>query len=126
MAAGRDDKLLSVRGRFWLGHLERWRPSGLSQAEYCRQHGLSAAAFSWWKGQLSSAGRPIPSRTAKATRTDRAGAFFELALSDAGQAGAVGPAVYEIALANRRCLRLGGDFEPERVRQLLAVMESGC
>ena len=126
MAAGRDDKSLSARGRFWQRHLERWRPSGLSQAEYCRQHELSAAAFGWWKGQLSSGGRPIPSRTAQATRTDRAGVFLELALPDSGEIGASGPAVYEIALANHRSLRLGGDFEPERVRQLLAVMESGC
>jgi len=126
MAAGKQEKSLSVRGRFWLRHLERWRPSGLSQAEYCRQHQLSAAAFGWWKGQLSTGRRPVPSVTARGKRTDREGAFLELALRDAVEAGALGPAVYEITLGNHRCLRLGRDFEPERVRQLLTLMESAC
>jgi hypothetical protein len=30
----------------WGKHIDAWRGSGLSQAAYCRQHGLSAAYFS--------------------------------------------------------------------------------
>lgn len=30
----------------WARHIEAWQESGLSQAAYCRQHGLSAAYFS--------------------------------------------------------------------------------
>jgi len=34
----------------WKQHIEGWQASGLSQAEYCRQHGLNANTFS---GRLS-------------------------------------------------------------------------
>jgi len=30
----------------WKQHIEDWRASGLSQAEYCRRHGLNANTFS--------------------------------------------------------------------------------
>ena len=34
----------------WKNHIEEWQASGLSQAEYCRQHGLNVNTFS---GRLS-------------------------------------------------------------------------
>ena len=30
----------------WKKHIEDWQASGLSQAEYCRRHGLNANTFS--------------------------------------------------------------------------------
>jgi hypothetical protein len=30
----------------WKNHIEDWQASGLSQAEYCRRHGLNANTFS--------------------------------------------------------------------------------
>ena len=30
----------------WKNHIADWRASGLSQAEYCRRHGLNANTFS--------------------------------------------------------------------------------
>jgi len=32
----------------WLLHVEAWRESGLSQADYCRQQGLNRKTFSLW------------------------------------------------------------------------------
>lgn len=125
MAAGKQQRSLSKRGRFWRGHLQRWQRSGLSQAQYCRQQQLSAAAFGWWKGQLfrrrtspepASAPRPIGGWS---------GSFVELTVSGEDQAPAR-EAVYEIVLPDHRQLRLGSSFEPERVRQLLALLEDRC
>ena len=36
---------------FWLDHVEQWQSSGLSQAVYCRQHGLCQQKFSYRKRQ---------------------------------------------------------------------------
>ncbi len=36
--------------KHWLNHIEGWQRSGLSQAAYCRQHGLNANSFT---GRLS-------------------------------------------------------------------------
>lgn len=35
--------------QFWQEHLSQWRGSKLSQAAYCRQHGLSQNNFSYHK-----------------------------------------------------------------------------
>lgn len=32
----------------WQQHVEAWRASGLSQADYCHQHGLNRKTFSLW------------------------------------------------------------------------------
>ena len=32
----------------WQSHVEAWRKSGLSQADYCRQQSLNAKSFSVW------------------------------------------------------------------------------
>ena len=32
----------------WWRHVEAWRESGLSQADYCRQQGLNPKTFSAW------------------------------------------------------------------------------
>lgn len=111
MAAG---KQLSVRGRFWRRHLERWKQSGLSQAQYCRRHHLSAPALGWWKGRLSAGPR--------ATK----GPFVELALGGGEAVVVSDEIVYEIVLSRQRRLRLGPGFAPERVRQLLEVLEGAC
>ncbi len=41
----------------WRRHVEAWRGSGLSQADYCRQQGLNPKTFSVWtrrvQGDLS-------------------------------------------------------------------------
>ena len=35
--------------KFWKRHIEKWRETGSRQAEYCRQHKLSAKSFTYWK-----------------------------------------------------------------------------
>lgn len=34
---------------YWKQHIESWRSSGLTQAEYCRQHELKDYRFTYWK-----------------------------------------------------------------------------
>ena len=54
------------RRPFWQEHLRAWSQSGLTQADYCRQHELSPAAFGWWKRQLQ--GKPKPRKRSSGTR----------------------------------------------------------
>ena len=46
-AAGRQAKQSS-----WDDHLRGWKLSGLSQAEYCREHRISIKCFGYWKRKL--------------------------------------------------------------------------
>lgn len=41
------------RGRkFWEEHIEVWKNSSISQAEYCRQKNLKSNSFSYWNSKL--------------------------------------------------------------------------
>lgn len=49
---------------FWRKHVDGWQESGLSQAEYCRQHKLSVGAFWHWKRRYLDQGEePSPDKT---------------------------------------------------------------
>jgi len=40
----------------WQKHLEAWQQSGLTQIDYCRQHGLKPHQFTYWKARFN----PVP------------------------------------------------------------------
>ena len=75
--AGRG-RPLSDRAR--RGALDRWRASGLTQAEFCRREGLHPATFSGWKRQFAlylptsapAGGRPTPTIEPMPTTRSRA------------------------------------------------------
>ena len=46
---------------YWQRHVRAQQESGLSQAEYCRQHNLSYHALTYWRRKL---GKPSPSAPA--------------------------------------------------------------
>lgn len=46
------DTLPEDRRRHFGEHMRRWRSSGLSQAEYCRRHGLKWSTFHYWRKRL--------------------------------------------------------------------------
>jgi len=37
------------KANFWREHVAKWRTSALSQAEYCRQNGVSIKSLGYWK-----------------------------------------------------------------------------
>jgi hypothetical protein len=116
------------RKPFWQEHLRAWSQSGLTQADYCRQHQLSAPAFGWWKRQLE--GKPRPrKRSPAAKRSERdnttAPRFVEVQRgSGADQSNT--PAVYEVLLSRGRAIRVGQTFDPEVLRRLIATVETSC
>ncbi len=43
---------MGIKAAFWKPHLDGWRDSGLSQAAYCREHGLHLKCFAYWRRKL--------------------------------------------------------------------------
>ena len=41
-------KTLESRRQYWREHVSAWQRSGLSQAAYCRQHGLIPRQLGYW------------------------------------------------------------------------------
>lgn len=124
---------MSDRATHWQRLLTDWERSGLSQAEFCRRRRLKAVTFGWWKRRLmgTSAGRRKRGRRpAEVTRDDGRLAFVELAWpgqrissgSPRGMPANSSAGIYEIVLPGGVLLRLPGDFDAERVAQLVQVV----
>ncbi len=47
---------------FWQQHITDWQNSGLSQAEYTRQQGLTLKSFSYYKRRYGQFDVPVQSR----------------------------------------------------------------
>jgi hypothetical protein len=74
-----------------------------------------------------SLARTPDKRGAEECRTaGKKSSFVELTLGGREAPAPAGAVVYEIVLSRQRCLRLGCGFEPERVRQLLEMLEGAC
>ena len=39
----------------WREHFKNWKASGLSQADYCRENGISQHSFTYWRTKLGAA-----------------------------------------------------------------------
>ena len=46
------DQGRSEKTKRWQHHIEKWKASGLSQAEYCRKNDLRSRGFGYWKRKL--------------------------------------------------------------------------
>ena len=118
----------------WQRLVERWAKSGLSQAEFCRRHSLWASDFSVWKRRLRG-DRPARKARREAGRQARKPLRWlpvEVRTRRAG--GADGraesmdrPGRVAVVLRNGREIHLGEGFDPERLVQLVEILETaGC
>jgi hypothetical protein len=93
----------------------RWERSGLTQAAFARQCGMSVHTFTWWRHRLRAAGRPAGTA---------APGFTEVVLAAAPGRGAPHA---EVELRNGRVVRLPlVARDPAALRALLAVLDPPC
>ncbi len=125
------------RARHWQRLIAAWQKSGLSQVDYCRERGINAGTFAWWKRRLmakASGGekRRWPRQRRGAAKT---GQFVEVCLPGSKTMSApismtpTSPAnspICEIVLARGRSIRLFGALDPSSVSRLITAVESAC
>ena len=123
------------RGRYWRRWLEKWRRSSLTQAEFCRRHGLKVGNFSWWKRKLDEPAellRPISRRgvslrsIAQRPLGRESAEFVELTAPVLSTPPSRCSAGYEVILPRGAVIRLPVDFDPDRVRQLISAAAWVC
>lgn len=108
----------AAKERTWRRHVARWQRSGLSIRDYCAAEGLAEANFYAWRRTLAA--RDVePGRRGRRTATP---AFVPIRVVS-GEATSTARRPVEVVCANGRVLRLEGDFDPQVVRQLLALLE---
>ena len=92
------------RRRFWKHHLEQCRTSGLSQAEYCRRHGLSIKSFGYRKRTI---GPSTP-------------CLVEIPLA---APGCTPPKSLSLAVGSRYTIQIEPGFDADTLYQLLEVLD---
>ena len=107
-----------AKERSWRRHVARWQRSGLSVRDYCAAEGLTEGNFyAWRRALLERDGEPKRRGRRPATP-----AFLPVRIVSDG-ATSTTPAPVEVVCANGRVLRVGRNFDPQVVRQLLALLE---
>jgi len=48
---------VSAKRALWSSRVAQWKGSGLSQREFCANHGLALSTFQWWRRRLADAGQ---------------------------------------------------------------------
>ena len=104
---GRDAKI--ERERTWREHLAAWKNSGLSQAAYCRQHGLMQSDFSWWKREIV--------RRDQGASTPPAFVPMQVALAPVESRG------FELLLRGGHTLRFDARVDPAALSRIVRVLE---
>ena len=127
---------MSNRAQYWAQLVGAWEKSGLTQAEFCRRREVKAVTFAWWKRKLrgkADAGERRRQRSTASSRR-RSAKFAEVVwprrMLTTGAAKSMSvdrPATgYEIVLADGLLIRLPGDFDPEKVSQLIDLVAPTC
>ena len=116
---------MTKRGRYWQRWLVKWERSGLTQAEFCRRHGLKGMNFGWWKGKLrepeESLG-PILRRRGGRSPAE----FVELAVPVSSPVPSRCSWGYELVLPRGVVIRVAVDLDLDRVAQLITAAASAC
>ena len=68
---------MSLSPQAWLEHIEAWKTSDLTQAQYCRTHCISAKSFYYWKCKANRTEAPPSTPTTKVAPSGFAVAQFE-------------------------------------------------
>ena len=108
MATSKRAKELAAKARYWGNHVAAWPDSGLSQAEYCRRHGLKAHNLCYWVKKLGVA-RAVELGSREATSA------IELVELDFREAGGTAPGPcplpLQVVIGERFKVELRGDFD---------------
>ena len=100
--------------RHWKVHVGALKQSGLTRAEYCRQHKLSYHTLTYWQRKLS---------TTKAASKETT--LVPVPLKALINQGSVEPAraALKIILPDKIAVEIGENFSPTTLMRLLAVLE---
>jgi len=108
----RNEKQLRNK-RHWQAHVKALHQSGLSRAEYCRQHNLSYHALTYWHRKIS---RPRSNVTSLVPIT--IGHFKGQNPTQPDRAA------LKIILPGRLSVEVSDNFSPATLSRLLATLES--
>lgn len=99
--------------RHWQAHVKALQQSGLSRAEYRRQHNLSYHALTYWHRKLSGPSSSVSTLVPVALSHGMSQAFPRL-----------DRAALRVILPGRLSVEVGDTFSPATLLRLLAALEN--
>jgi hypothetical protein len=100
--------------RQWPAHVQAFRRSGLSRAEYCRRQNISYHALTYWQRKLSrpGTGRSVPALVP-----------VPLAGNLVSHLSQIGSGALRVILPGRLSIEVGDGFSSATLSRLLAILE---
>jgi hypothetical protein len=95
----------------WKQHIEAWQASGITQAAYCRQHGLNAGTFSGRLREYRAAAVAVA-----------APSLIPIRLEPEAASPSASSAPLILRLASGHCLELPAAAEPRWLAELLRCL----
>lgn len=116
----KPSKSHSEKVAYWQRFVNEWERSGQSQAAFCQARDLKLSTFRWWRHQLLQ--EAAESGQAKGSKSQEL--FIPVRIVDTPSSPS---APIEILLPNTRRIQIHPGFDPNTLRQVLAVLdESAC
>jgi hypothetical protein len=103
------DELSEQGHTYWKQHIENWRTSGLTQADYCRQHELKNYRFTYWKKRFVPADTGIT--------------FIPLKIRG-NLPAAPSSSSLRLIMDKDLAIEIQPDFDPRLLRRLIATLRS--
>ena len=102
-----------AKRNIWKHHIESRKNSGLSQAEYCRQHSLKVYDFQYWKKRFKSPQEP-----------DCPPKLLPVKLTSSDQSEPViGSSGISLQITDRYVVQLGIEFNSSTLSKLIDMLE---
>ena len=100
-----EDENYGEKNKFWQLHINAWQQSGISQADFCRRHGLNIKIFGYWKRKLYSRPEGV--------------SFVPVAIKTSHTAYVKTGSSLRVVTSNGLSIEIGDGFNPATLRLLL-------
>ena len=126
-ARRRREEQARQREAHWRKVLAEWSKSGLTQAAFCRERGLSVSALRWWKRELARRdARKATGQThvggGQASGVGRRG-FLPVRVVRGPETVHDGQGGLEVVLVSGRRVRVGSEVDAELLGKVVTVLE---
>jgi hypothetical protein len=106
---------MELQKRHWVQEVERWKKSGLSKSEFCRQEGIHRGTFStWWR------------RYKEQRAEDESGGFVELrpVVEEKRREGRHGSEYPAEICAGGLCVKLNANADRPLIENIFKALEA--
>jgi len=112
MPAQTRSEELEQKRTFWKQHIERWRSSGQTQRDYCRQHELRPHQFTYWKKRFVETDAGITFVPLKIRRSVPSGPSLHP------------PSTLRVKVGRDLQIEIGADFDARFLRRLITTLRT--